>query len=91
MAACVTPRTCSASRRGCMRSAVKVVSLSRSPPGGAAGFVVGARVVLIEAVAPASSGDECRGEWRRAGLVLRCAKGVQDVLDGEAGQKGLRG
>ena len=30
---------------------------SRSPPGEAAAFVVGARVVLIEAVAPASSGE----------------------------------
>jgi hypothetical protein len=74
-----------------MRSAVKVVSLSRSPPGAAAGFVVGARVVLIEAVAPASSGESVEASGAARGLVLRCAKGVQDVLDGEAGQKGLRG
>ena len=34
---------------------------------------------------------ECGGGWRGAGLVLRSAKRVQDVLDGEAVQKGLRG
>jgi hypothetical protein len=40
-----------------MRSAVKVVSLSRSPPGEAAAFVVGARVAFVDAVAPAFSGE----------------------------------
>ena len=56
-AATAAPRACSASRRGCRRSASKAVSLSRSPPAGALFSAPAARVPGLDAASAATAGE----------------------------------